>query len=90
MPCVPYSSDTLCVLGTVPVTVSVGVALLLCVAEAAIACLNFRILIPNVTRTENGPYRTNEWVRWVMRAILMSKMVRLLFVRAVVPLVIPS
>jgi hypothetical protein len=44
-------------------------------ADSAIACLNFRVLLPNVVKTENGPYRTPEWIRWVMRSILMAKMV---------------
>ncbi len=45
-------------------------------ADAAIACLNYRMLLPNVVKTDDGPYRTPQWIRWVMRAIMQCKMVR--------------
>jgi hypothetical protein len=61
--------------------------------DNAISCRNYRILLPLLPRLPDGsihsPYRSPEWVRWVMRAIVTSKMVcvlpPLLFVRPHAP-----
>ena len=46
-------------------------------AEAAVNCRTYRLLLPNMPKYDaGGPYRTVEWVRWVMRAIVLAKMVR--------------
>lgn len=46
--------------------------------SSAVSCKHFRTLLPNVTLSDDGsvPYRSAEWVRWTMRAIFLSKLVR--------------
>ena len=46
-------------------------------SEASVNCHQYRLLLPAMPKFEGGgPYRSPEWVRWVMRAILLSKLVR--------------
>jgi hypothetical protein len=45
------------------------------------SCRGYRMLLPPMPRGlsedgPSGPYRSPEWIRWVMRAIILAKMVR--------------